>query len=540
MSMKRKAWKTAAAAAALSVSMITGCSSDKEQTTASPSAQASPQSASAAPASPQSSQASSKPITLSIHMHYGNGGGGDKVFNDEWPVFKKAAELTNVTLKGTASKTLTNSAEAYNLMLASGTLSDIIHFGKKEDANKLGGEGGLVALNDLIDKNAPNIKKFLDSRPDVRKYLTSADGKIYYVSFVPDGAASTGWFIRQDWLDKLGLKKPTTADEYYSVLKAFRDNDPNGNGKKDEIPYFNRQSFGVYSLLNLWDAGTGYKVDPKTDTVVYDPINPTYKTGMTNLAKWYGEGLIDKEIFTRKGDTRLVMLSDNLGGSTHDWFASTYGYNVKAKDKVPNVNLAPIPPVASMTGDTSWFDYRATVSPSGWGIASSNKNQVETIKYMDFWFSDEGRRLANYGLEGQTYDMVSGKPVFKKSLLDTGNVLLNLQKMGAQQEIGFYQNFDYEKQFTPEGVLASIDEYNAKYIKKVSVPNLNFTVKEQERLKELEGQIETYRVETGQKWLLGAESVEAKYDDFVKQLKTLGIDEVLKIKNEAYARYKKG
>ncbi|MDF2935874.1 MAG: hypothetical protein K0Q90_1247 [Paenibacillaceae bacterium] len=535
--MNHKTWTAAAAAAALTASIITGCSSDKEQTEASPSTQPS----AAATAGAQSTMPSDKPITLTFHMHYGNGGGGDKVFSDDWPVFKKAAELTNVSLKGTASKTLTNSAEAYNLMLASGNLSDIIHFGKKEDANKLGGEGGLVALNGLIDKHAPNIKKFFEDRPDVRKYLTSADGNMYYISFVPDGLASTGWFIRQDWLDKLGLKKPATADEYYNVLKAFRDNDPNGNGKKDEIPYFNRQSFGVYSLLNLWDAGTAYKIDQKTDTIVYDPINPTYKTGMSNLAKWYAEGLIDKEIFTRKGDTRLVMLSDNLGGSTHDWFASTYGYNAKAKDKVPGVNLVPIAPVASVTGDKDWYDFRADVSPSGWGIASTNKHQVETVKYLDFWFSDTGRRLANYGIEGETYDMVNGKPIFKKALLDTGNVLLNLQKTGAQQEIGFHQDFEHEKQFTPEGVLASVNEYNEKYInKKARVPNMNYTVKEQERLKELEGQIETYRVETGQKWLLGAESVDAKYEDFVKQLKALGIEEVLKIKNEAYARYKKG
>ncbi|RAU92720.1 sugar ABC transporter permease [Paenibacillus sp. YN15] len=535
--MNRKAWIATAAAAALSASLMTGCAQDKNQTEASPSTQASPSGS----AEGKSSKASDKPITLSIHMHYGNGGGGDQVFSDDWPIFKKAAELTNVSLKGTASKTLTNSAEAYNLMLASGNLSDIIHFGKKEDAFKLGGEGGLVALNELVDKYAPNIKKFWEQRPDVRKYLTSADGKIYYVSFVPDGAASTGWFIRQDWLDKLGLKTPTTADEYYTVLKAFRDNDPNGNGKKDEIPYFNRQSFGVYSLLNLWDAGTSYKIDQKTDTVVYDPLNPAYKTGMVNLAKWYAEGLIDKEIFTRKGDVRLVMLSDNLGGSTHDWFASTYGYNAKAKDKVPGMNLAPIAPVASVTGDNFWYDFRATVSPSGWGIASSNKSQVETIKYMDFWFSDEGRRLANYGIEGETYDMANGKPTFKKSLLDTGNVLLNLKKMGAQQEIGFHQDFGYEKQTMPEGVLASVNEYNEKYInKKAKVPELSYTTQEQERLKELEGQIETYRVETGQKWLLGAEQVEVGYDNFIKKLKALGIEEVLKIKNEAYARYKKG
>ncbi|MDF2923654.1 MAG: hypothetical protein K0R57_2568 [Paenibacillaceae bacterium] len=538
--MGTKKWLATAMTAALSAGMIAGCSSDSGQagTTATAQPSASPQASAAASPGAQSTLASEKPLSLKIHLHYGNGGGGDKVFNDTWPVFKKAAELTNVSLTGTASKTLSNSAEAFNLMLASGDLADIIHY-TKTDLNKLGTEGGLIPLNDLIDKHAPNIKKFWQERPDVRKYVTSADGNVYFLSFVPDGSASTGWFIRQDWLDALGLKTPVTAEEYYNVLKAFRDNDPNKNGKKDEIPYFNRQSFGIYSLLNLWDAGIAYKVDSQTDTIVYDPLNPNYKTGMANLAKWYAEGLIDKEIFTRKGDTRLTLLSDNVGGSTHDWFASTYGYNAKVKDKVPGVNLLPIAPPASVSGDRAWFDYRGTVSPSGWGISASNKHPEETIKYMDFWFSEQGRTLINYGVEGDTYDLVDGKPAFKKELLDTGNVLGQLLKKGAQQEIGFHQNFDYEKQWTSKDVLGYIDEYSSKYIRKVAVPELSYTSTEQERLKELEGQIDTYRVEVGQKWLLGAEAVEANYDNFVKQLKNLGIDEVLKIKNEAYIRYKK-
>lgn len=535
--MNSKQWLATAMTAALSVSVIAGCSSDSNQAESTPTAASSATPEASTPSGGASGLASEKPLNLKIHLHYGGGGGGDKVFSDDWPVFKKAAELTNVSLTGTASKTMTNSAEAFNLMLASGDIPDIIHY-VKNDLNKLGTEGGLIPLNELIEEHAPNIKKFWEERPDVRKYVTSADGSIYFLNFVPDGAASTAWFIRQDWLDKLGLKTPTTVDEYYDVLVAFRDNDPNGNGRKDEIPYFNRQSFGIYSLLNLWDAGIGYKVDPDTDTIVYDPLNPTYKTGMANLAKWYAEGLIDKEVFTRKGDTRLTLLSDNVGGSTHDWFASTYGYNAKVKAQVPDVNLVPIAPPASVSGDQAWFDYRGALSSSGWGISSANKNPVETVKYMDFWFSEPGRTLANFGIEGETYDLVDGKPAFKKELLDTGNVLGQLLKVGAQQEIGFHQDFEYEKQWTSPEILGMIDEYSDKYIRRLAVPELSYTLEEQERLKELEGQIDTYRVEVGQKWLLGAEDVEAGYDNFIKQLKNLGIDEVLKIKNEAYIRYK--
>ena len=68
---------------------------------------------------------------------------------------------------------------------------------------------------------------------------------------------SRGWWVRQDWLDKLGLKAPQNVDELYTVLKAFRDRDPNGNGKKDEIPWFNASPNEVYRLVLLWVRASG-------------------------------------------------------------------------------------------------------------------------------------------------------------------------------------------------------------------------------------------------------------------------------------------
>ncbi|MBQ6907459.1 MAG: extracellular solute-binding protein [Clostridia bacterium] len=262
-------------------------------------------------------------LELTIFMHFFN----YCVYNDEWPIFKKAAELTGVTLKGTASETVSDSSQAFNTMLASQTLPDIIH-SSFTNLNEIGEEGALIPLEDLIDEYAPNIKKMFEKYPQLKKRATASDGHIYYIpgstsGLEADALPSLGWFIRQDWLDKLGLKQPTTIEELEAVWTAFRNNDPNGNGIQDEVPFFSRVG-GLSSLFHLFKTDeSGYMLDEKTGKIVYAPITPEFKTAVKKIAEWYKNGLIDEEVFTRGGQCREQLLGGNLGGSTHDWFSST-------------------------------------------------------------------------------------------------------------------------------------------------------------------------------------------------------------------------
>lgn len=96
------------------------------------------------------------PLELTIHMHY-----SDKfIFDDNWPVFKEAEAMTNIKLKGSASKASTNSKELFNTMMASGKIPDLVHHQIKEQYDSLGIEGAFLELDELIEKHAPNIKKF--------------------------------------------------------------------------------------------------------------------------------------------------------------------------------------------------------------------------------------------------------------------------------------------------------------------------------------------------------------------------------------------
>ncbi len=474
---------------------------------------------------------SDEPITLSFFYAADN-----KPFDDNYPVFKEAARLTNVTLHGTVPQSNSEGGQAFATMMASGNVDDIVTT-SKSSFDKYATSGAFVALDPLIDEYAPDIKKFLDDNPNLRKMITEGDGHIYFLPRFEQGDAAQGWYIRQDWLDKLGLEQPKTVDEFYEVLKAFRDRDPNGNGEQDEIPYFHRQK-NLNALYNLMGICTGFSYNEKTGHVEHGSYTEAYKNAVKTVAQWYKEGLIDREIFTRGNNAREELLGNNTGGITHDWFTSTDGYNQKLEGSVPGINFAAFPPPADVNG-VQWEETsRAQSTLKGWGIASSNEHPIETIKYFNFWYTDAGYRLANYGVEGTHYDLVDGKPVFKQEFLNTTKSMTEAWwSDGIALYIGYVQDFDAEKQWMSPITVDAFDMYvSNKYIRE-AFPLLSFTEDEQKVITAKWSAIETYMKEQEQKWIFGTDDVDATFDQYMAQCKQLGMDEVLAVYDAAYERY---
>jgi putative aldouronate transport system substrate-binding protein len=463
---------------------------------------------------------------------------------------KVAREMTNIHLKDatTGANTVSNEnsgkSEALNLMMASGNIPDIVGSSNlKPFVNQYGPEGAFIPLDDLIEEHAPNLKAFFEKNPEVKAALKAADGKMYYIPYLPDGKYGRGYFIRHDWLDKLGLKVPENVAELEEVLIAFRDKDPNGNGQKDEIPYFARQWPELIRLVTLWD-GRSSGSDTYHDFYVdegklkHPYAGEGYREGIKNLARWYKEGLVDKEIFTRGSSSRDYLLGENLGGMTHDWFASTGGYNDSLKDKVPGIAFKAMIPPASVSGKRIEEHRRIPIKPDGWAIGYENKHPVETIKYFDFWFTEEGRRLANFGVEGQQYTMVDGKPQFTEEMLTNGQPVNNqLYEVGAQlQARGYYQDYEYEKQWSNKYALEGIELYETGDYLIPDFLGVSFSKDEQKVYDKYWGSIRDYMLERQQAWILGTGDVEADWDDYMEQLKKKGLDEVIAVMQSAYDR----
>src|SRR5215470_14869938 len=205
--------------------------------------------------------------------------------------------------------------EKRQIALASGDYPDLFFLipwvdgFTKAEVQKLGQQGVAVPLEKLISQYAPNVQKALDSNQTLKAMSVAPDGHIYALPQWADCFHCTypdKLWINSTWLKKLKLQPPKTTEELRTVLKAFKTQDPNGNGKADEVPMttdpqdssliaYLMGAFaydpvgannGVRSLLEL----NGGKVDT--------PVNkPNWREGLKYIHSLYKDGLIDQASF---------------------------------------------------------------------------------------------------------------------------------------------------------------------------------------------------------------------------------------------------
>ena len=484
--------------------------------------------------------ASEKPITLDIFfVHHKRG----EVYDNDWPVEKHAGNVTNVSLNNVTPKDGTIDIAAFNLLLANGEMPDIVGGkGLRTQFNTHGPKGMFVPLNDLIEEHAPHIHQYFQENPEIIQAVSAGDGNLYHIPYIPDGKFGRAYYIRTDWLKQLGLEIPDTVEDLYHVLKAFKNDDPNGNGIADEIPYFVRSRFELVRLVTLWDArstgtDTAHDFYVKNGKIRHGYLEENYRVGIRNIAKWYSEGLIDADVYDRRGDVRKELLGSNVGGMTHDWFASTASYNDRLADTIEGFEFSPIAPPKTPSGKRIEEHRRIAIKPGGWAITSNNQSPIETIKYFDFWFSPYGKRLANFGIEGSEYTVIDGMPVFTDEVLN-GDIPVNrrLWSVGAQVYRGFIQDYEYERQWTNKIALAGIDMYEKGNFLVEPFHGVTMNERELEIFDDYWSEILAFMIERQEEWILGYRDVDRDWDSYIKRIEKLGIDKVLAVMQSAYNR----
>lgn len=481
---------------------------------------------------------SDEPLELTAHIHWGN----VYVLSDDWTVTNEAAKMTNISLKGTASPMETDSTEAFTLMIAGQDIPDIVG-GNRDLINQYGMEGAFMPLNDLIEEYAPDFKKILDENPDIKGAITAADGNIYQIPFVYESLVSEAWFVRQDWLDAVGMEAPTTVDELHDVLTAFVNEDPNGNGQKDEVGYFTRLTNtdnvlkGLLSLFGIQDA---WHTDEEGNVGV-GLYSEEYKEAIKSVSQWYAEGLIDPEIFTRGSNARDILFPENNGGVIHDWIPSTTGYNEKLQESVPGFKVVGILPPTDVNGDQWEVEARARLSGAGWAIGANNEHPEETMKYMNFWWTEAGRRLQTYGVEGDTYTMVDGEPVYTDKVLNATNPINDyMRQIGGQiEDMASLHDNSYERFMSDEEgnrVTKMYEESGLVNKMNVKLPAVSFTQEELDVVNSKWQPCRNYMLEQLQKWTFDGSTIDAEFDQYMANLKSMGIEDVIAAYQSAYDR----
>lgn len=224
---------------------------------------------------------------------------------EEMVMLNKISRLTNINFEYDAVPQV-NYLEKKNLTFASGDLPDIFIRGNLtvQDEDMYGPQKLLVEMDELIEKYMPNLTKMFEDHKDVRNVSTASDGHIYAIPSLVLTTTILGniCWINEEWLNRLDLKMPKTTQEFYEVLTSFRDNDPNQNGLKDEIPLGACLTSDIPRSVVLPAfglKGEEFWIDESNGTAVFTPGEDNYKEYLKFMNKLYTEKLLDNEYFTQ-------------------------------------------------------------------------------------------------------------------------------------------------------------------------------------------------------------------------------------------------
>lgn len=472
---------------------------------------------------------------------------------DKLPVWVEYEKKTNIHIEWIQVDTK-NLTERRNIMLNTGDIPDaFIKAGLVEtDLLKYGQQGTFIAMNKLIEENAPNFKKILDDTKnyaEVKKDITMSDGNIYSLPYIREAgfaalAASPKMFVNRKWVDKVGMKMPITTDELYNVLKAFKEKDPNGNGKPDEIPWTGAglnsvvtALKGAWGLNNRGSRVANIDFDETAKKVRFVPTDPRYKELLEYTQKLYKEGLIDQEIFTT-GQTEIAAKGkQNLVGAFN--LAGHTFVGPEHQDEFEGIPAA----LKGPHGDQIYNSTMASVMGKGsFVISNKNKYPAETMRWVDYFYSEEGMRLFFMGIEGESYRVnAQGECEFTEDITNNKDGLSFDQAVHKYVPYGGGGNpsIASEKYFKGVETLPIAAEAGKRvqpYLVKEVWNAFNFTPEENDVITSLGNDINKYVSEMMNSFVSGKVSF-SEWDNYVSTLNKMGLDKYMKAQQSAYERY---
>jgi len=487
---------------------------------------------------------------ITLNFFAGRAATTNKDWNDVL-VFNEYEEISNIDIEWEMIPR-EGLEEKRNLTLVNDKLPDVFHTAglPNNDLMKYGEQGAFLKLNDLIEEHMPNLNRILEENPDIKKGMTFPDGSIYSLPTIydpdfPSLLVGSKFWIREDWLEELNMTMPQTTDDYYEYLKAVKETDLNGNGKNDEIPFGGTSITGLFQWLTgsfgIQNRGRNHgfiDLDPETENLRFFPIEDEYKELLEYMHKLYSEGLIQTNIYTIETNESYAQGTEGLYGSTVQ--ASTVtAYGHEEGDK-----FIGMPTLEGPNGDKLFTKLGSPLANmGGFVVTSDNEHPEATVRWMDYFYGDEGAKLFFMGVEDITYKTNEDGTLEYLDEIDNNPDGLTFSEALSKYMTwsgGGYPGIVMEDYFNgAESMEPSITatEELIPYFPEEVWPQFTFTNKESKELASLASDIEKYVNEMRDKFITGNVSLD-EWDSYIAEIKKMGLDAYMEIQENAYERYK--
>ncbi len=443
-------------------------------------------------------------------------------------------------------------------MAAAQDLPDLIvlSYLDQETCVKLAKQGMLLPINEIVKEGDGTAKDFLNEIAAFsRKLNTLDDGNQYWFSSI----LITTWGedvcqspvvpnIRKDWLDALGLKTPETLDEFYDALVAFQKNDMNGNGLADEVVMVNPNFIGN-PIAGWFGLGTDLV------SVLFDQnkvVCPWYQEEQMKAFITYMKKLVDAGVIDLSVDSTMTTqyLVENKTACTVTYGTQSYLEPQVNVGSASAAEFLPIGPITALEGITAYATGdNAQYSYHRFGFTKACKDTEGAAKLLDFLYSEEYTNFFEFGVEGETYEMVDGKPQFlegvgqpyweemsKKGLTNGLWIMMGIlprvypgQDLKITEKNAAPYKLEYMEKFSKYPYKALTSGYENNYM---ALP----TDEELDLKNSIYPDLKTYSDETFVGLISGKLSLD-NWDSYIAELKKLGMDDYLQMMTNRYERY---
>lgn len=490
-----------------------------------------------------------EPIVFSLFTSVGGLGTASSIVSDSldvYPCFQIAQEKTNVQLEYLLSSPETTETKI-NLILASGDMPtfftglDMYYVSGRSAAIE---DGVVVDLAPYLEECAPDYMNLLDQHPTMKKKVATDSGQIALIAPLATPMYS-GLSIRQDWLEDLGMEAPRTYDELNAVLEAFKTE----YGCEDAL-LLNSKLCGDNNVfcagygLNMLRGNVGslaFEVrDGKVELFCQGEGFVDY---MKMVAGWRENGYITNYMNVGPFNASKYVGDDScgvwVGGNMifgDDWVAENYtgSYDFEA---IPIGDVTKTPGEAVEIGGIA-EDINGELA---WSVTTACDDIENAVRYLNWWYTEEGNLAASFGREGEAYEMVDGVPVFTE--LVTNNEKYTFRAAISVYVGGSNPASQHPARLDPRNSLENELQVSAKDIWYPENRGTaytcygNMTAVESQTYAARAGDIGTYLEEYMAKVVEGVINIDETYDEMIATCFELGLQEVLDIKQAAHDRY---
>lgn len=477
-------------------------------------------------------------------------------WTDDWPnefmnegIMKELEEKHNIKINW---QVYYNSdwTEQKSLLLASGDLPDAF-FGSicLTETDVAQNKDYFVELTEGIEKNMPNLTAIFEKEPALKAAAQNRDGEIYsLVKKLPlRPKVANSMYINKEWLDNLGLSMPTTYEELADVLKAFKEQDADGDGDpNNEIPYTNAGSLAgdLSNLLAPFGTivsrtGNFMQIDASGNPA-FVPITENYKEAVKWAHELYAAGCLDQEYFTQ--DSSMASAKRMAEGGSQTGLVFAWTADAEMGENASQFELCEA--VAGPDGnryvesDPTYLD----IANRELIITTQCKNPDKLLQWADDFYTDLVSLQTYYGsIPDQVED--KGDGTYEVLLpadgttLDTSAWSYSMRDFGPKYMTEEFQKNVILPDSQGDDVKLAQDETNAKYASDIAFPVVSYTTEQLTTLASLTTDINDYASAQYAHWVVDG-GIEEEWDAYLAQLDQMGLQDVLAIHNDAYAAYK--